>query len=148
MDPTVYIQLIFSCVLNIIFTFSGVVLNTLVIASIWKSSQLRKKPCHFMIMVLSCVDLVGVTTNHPGLLLSLIFWLREDYDLLAKLMMYLHCVTVLLGFSMYVLLVMNIERYLGAYHPLFHRTLVTRRKLLILLAILLLLQTTMYVIST
>ena len=38
-----YIQLIFLCVVNIIFTFSGIVSNTLAIVSIWKSSQLRKK---------------------------------------------------------------------------------------------------------
>ena len=32
MDLNVYIQLIFSCVVNIIFTFSGIVLNILVIS--------------------------------------------------------------------------------------------------------------------
>ena len=77
MDLNVYIQLIFLCVVNIIFAFSGLILNKLVIVSFLKSSQLRKKLCHFMIMVLSCSDLVAVITNHPGLMLFIIAWLRE-----------------------------------------------------------------------
>ena len=147
MDLTVYIQLIFLCVVNIIFTFSGIVLNTLVIASFWKSSQLRKKLCHFMIMVLSCFDLVAVITNYPGILLYLIIWLREDYDLLPKINASLDFLNVFLAFSFCSLIVMSIERYLGAYYPIFHRTTVTRRRLLTLLAVSLILTTVMYVIS-
>ena len=136
MDSNVYIQLIFLCVVNIIFAFSGIVLNTLVIVSIWKSSLLRKKLCHFMIMVLSCFDLVSIVTIHPGVLLYLISWLREDHDLFFKITIYLDFVCMPLGFSLFTLLVMNIERYLGAYYPIFHRKSVTRRRLLTLLAIL------------
>ena len=147
MDLTVYIQLIFLCVANIIFTFSGIILNTLVIASILKSTPLRKKLCHFMIMVLSCFDFVGVITNQPATLLYLIFWLREDYDLLIKIKTYVHFVTVFLAFSFHVLLVISFERYLGAYYPMFHRTSVTRRRLLTLLATLLIFQITFYVIT-
>ena len=146
MDSNVYIQLIFLCVVNVIFTFSGIVLNTLVIASFWKSSQLRNKLCHFMIMLLSCFDLVAVVTNYPVLLLYLISWLAEDYDLLPKRKVYLYFGQVFLAFSMLVLLVMNIEQYLGAYYPIFHRTSVTRRRLLILLAILVIPSTTLNII--
>ena len=101
-----------------------------------------------MIIVLSCFDLVAIITNHPALSIYLIFWLREDYDYLPKIRMYLHCVNVFPGFSMLALLVMSIERYLGAYYPIFHRTSVTRRRLLTLLAILLVVHTTFDVIST
>ena len=146
MDLTVYIQLIFLCVVNIIFTFSGIVSNTLVIASIWKSSQLRKKLCHFMTMVLPCFDLVAVVTNHPGILLYLISWLRKDYDL-QKTTIYLNISGVFLVLSLLALLVMNIERYLGAYYPIFHHTSVTRRKLLTLLVILLIPSAVVYMIS-
>ena len=148
MNLTLYIQLILLCVVNIIFTFSGIFLNTLVIVSFWKSSQLRKKLCHFMIMLMSCFDLVAVVTNHPEILAYLISWLREDYDLLPKMMLYLHMSGVFLGFSVRVLLVMSIERYLGAYYPIFHRASVTRRRLMTLLAILLILRITLEVITT
>ena len=148
MDLKVSIHLIFLCVVNIIFTFSGVILNTLVIASFWKSSQLRKKICHFMIMVLSCFDLAAAVTNHPGILLYLISWLREDYGLLLKMTIYLYFANIFLAFSFNVLLVMNIERYLGAYYPIFHHTSVTRCRLLALFAILLIPSAVMYLISS
>ena len=148
MDLNIYIQLVFLCVVNILFACSGIVLNTLVIASFWKSSQLRKKLCHFMIMVLSCFDLVTIVIFYPGILLYIIFWLKEDYDLLLKMIIYFDGSNVFLGYSFLTLLVMSIERYLGAYYPIFHRTSVTRRRLLILLAVLLIYHTTLAVLTT
>ena len=88
MDLNVYIQVIFLCVANMIFTFPGIVSNTFAIASFWKSSTLREKLCHFMIMVLSCFDIVTVLTNYPRFFIYLISWLREDYDLLQKMSTY------------------------------------------------------------
>ena len=148
MDLYVYIQLIFLCVLNITFIFSGIILNTLVIASVWKSSQLRKKLCHFMIMVLSCVDLIAVVASHPAILIFVISWLIDDHDLLLKLWFYLHFTDVIIGFSFCVLLVMSIERYLGAYYPIFHRTSVTRRRLLTILSLMLIFHITLSAICT
>ena len=142
------IQLIFLCVVNVTFTFFGIILNTLVIVSLLKSSQLRKKLCNFMIMVLSCLDLVTVITSHPVLVLQLVLWLNERHDLAAKMNIYLHFTCVFLGFSLLALLVMNIERYLGVYYPIFHRTSVTRRRLLTLLAILFILPTKLIILST
>ena len=147
MDLTVYVQLIFLCIVNIIFTFSGIVLNTLVIVSFWKSPQLRKKLCHFMIMVLSCSDLLTVITNNPGLLVFLVFWLKKDYHSLRTSKLYLEIVTVFFGFSVTALLLMSIERYLGAYYPIFHRTSVTKHRLLTPLAILLIVYITLNMIS-
>ena len=147
MDLFVYIQLLILCVLNTIFTFSGIVLNILVIACFWKSSQLRRKLCHFMIMVLSCFDLVTVATNHPGLFLFLISWLTEAHGLFSKMRMYLHFADAFLGFSFFTLLVMNIERYLGTYYPIYHHTSVTRRKLVTIVAMLLIFQITLTAIS-
>ena len=100
-----------------------------------------------MIMVLSCFDLVAVVTNHSEILLCLIFWLREDYDSLRKVRIYLDFVSVSFGFSSVAILVMSIERYLGAYYPIFHHTSVTRRRLLSLFPILLIPSVVMYIIS-
>ena len=99
-----------------------------------------------MTMVLSCFDLVAVVTNHPGILLYLISWLRKDYDL-QKTTIYLNISGVFLVLSLLALLVMNIERYLGAYYPIFHHTSVTRRKLITLLVILLIPSAVVYMIS-
>ena len=86
-------------------------------------------------------------TIYPGLLLYLISWLREDYDLLSRMKFYLHMVGVFVAFSFLALLVMNIERYLGAYYPIFHRTSVTRLRLLTLLAMLLIPSIVIFTIS-
>ena len=149
MDLTVYIQLIFLCVVNMIFIFSGIVSNTLVIVSFWKSSQLRKKLCHFMIIVLSCFDLFAVVTNHSGMLVYIISWLRGicTCSFTERMGIYVDISGTFLIFSHLALLVMNTERYLGAYYPIFHRTSVTRRRLLTLLAILLIPITVIRIIS-
>ena len=135
MDLRVYIQLIFLCLVNILFICAGIVLNTLAIVSYWKSSAyLRSKLFYFMIMVLSCFDFLVVITNHPLLILLLVFWLNEKYDLFAMTQIYKQFSSLFVGFSLIALLVMGIERYLGVYYPFFHRTSVTRRRLLTLLA--------------
>ncbi len=100
MELSYFINLIFIFVLDILFFVSGTCLNSLVMLSFWRSSQLRKKLCYFMIMVLSC------------------------------------CGFVPLSFSLLALLVMNFDRYLATYYPIFYRTSVAKGKLLILLAIL------------
>ena len=147
MDLNVYIQLISLCIVNIIFVFSGSILNAMVIASFWQSSQLRKKLCHLMIMILSCFDFASVITNHAGLSAYLICWLKEDYDSLPKLRIYLDYSVTFLALSLVVLLVMTFERYLGTHYPIFHHTSVTRRRILTLLATLLTILTGIYMIS-
>ena len=146
MDLSVYIQLIFLCIVNIVFTFSGIILNTLVIASLLKSSQLRKKLCYFMILVLSYFDFAAVITNHPVIVVYLVVWLTENYALLSKVDIYTRIASAFLGFSFFALLVMNIERYLGAYYPVFHRTSVTRRRLLTFLAMLVIFTTALLIL--
>jgi hypothetical protein len=83
-----------------------------------------------MIMVLSCFDLASVITNHPLLALHLVFWINEKHDLVAKMEIYLHFGITAAGFSL-VALLMNIERYLGAYYPIFHRKSVTMQSQII-----------------
>ena len=59
-------SLICLCVVNGFFTLAGIFLNSVVIISLWKSSQLRRKTCYFMILVLSCFDLGVVMVGHPN----------------------------------------------------------------------------------
>ena len=92
-------------------------------------------------MVLSFFDFLVVITNHPILILDLVLWLKEKNDLLATLMVYEHFSDMFIGVSIMALLVMSLERYLGAYYPFFHRTSLTRRRLLTLLVVLFLLTT-------
>ena len=147
MDLRVYIQLVLLCALNVVFTFTGIFFNVLVIVSFWRSSAyLRSKLYYFMIMVLSFFDFLLVITNHPFLVIRLVLWLKEMNDV-VNVQIYENFSRSFVGFSVMTLLVMSIERYLGAYYPFFHRTSLTRRRLLTLLAVLVPAPTILLIIS-
>ncbi len=143
-----FINLIFIFLLNVLFFFSGICLNSLAILTFWRSVQLRKKLCYFMIMVLSCCDFMVVLTSHPFAALVAMLWLTGKLDAYPKwAAIFLRFMSVLYGFSLLALLVMNIDRYLATYYPIFHRTSVTKGKLLTLLAILIVVGITLYLMS-
>ena len=54
---------------------------------------------------------------------------------------------VFVGFALLALLVMNFDRYLAISYPIFHRTSVTKRKLLALLATLIVVEIALYLMS-
>ena len=119
------------------FTCAGMILNTLVIVSFWKSSaNIRSKVCYFTIMLLSCFDFLVVVTSHPLIIVYLVFLLNEEHHLLTETRIYWRISNLFVGFSVIALLIMTIERYLGVHYPILHRTSVTRRRLLTLLAVL------------
>ena len=131
------INLIFIIALNVLFFFSGICLNSLVIVSFWRSVQLRKKLCYFTIMVLSCCDLLVVLTNQPFTGLSAMLWLTEKFNVYPKwLFKTLRSSVIFVSFSLNALLVMSFDRYLSTRYPIFHRTSVTKEKLLALFTLL------------
>ena len=142
------INLTFIFALNVLFLFSGTCLNSLVIISFWRSEQLRKKLCYFMIMILSCCDLLAVLTNHPLLALFAMFWLTEKFDAYPSWARTCTSVSnIFLGLSLLAILVMNFDRYLATYYPMKHRTSVTKGRLLTLLTILSIVQLTLQLLS-
>ena len=134
MHPTVLINAILLCLVNASFMVVGIILNSTVIVSLWRSSQLRKKLCYFTIFVLSCFDLGVVAIIQPLLMLSTISWSMQMYSAqIETTRMYM---ALLLGtFSMFALLTLNIERFLALTRPFFHQTAVTKGKLALFLAI-------------
>ena len=141
-------NLIFIFALNVFFFFSGICLNSLVILSFWRSVQLRKKLCYFMIMVLSCCDLVAVLTNSPLMAFISMSRLTGKLDGNAR---WPHIstswTTIFVRFSYLALLVMNFDRYLATSYPIFHRTSVTKGRLLTLLSILIIFEITLKVMT-
>jgi hypothetical protein len=88
-------------------------------------------------MVLSCFDLLAVSVNNPRLAVLTMLWLTGQSDVRYSWMVKSVRVAGLpLGFSLLALLVMNFDRYLATSYPIFHRTSVTKGRLLTLLAIL------------
>ena len=135
MDLRSLINLLLLFSLNALFMVGGTFSNCVVIASLWKSPQLRKKPGYFAILILSCFDLAVVTINHPVIILTTIFWYMETYSIEIKFTWEV-TITLLSGFSMVALLTLNVERYLALTYPFFHQTAVTRQRLVFFMALL------------
>ena len=116
---------------------AGVFLNSVVIISLWRSSQFRKKLCYFMILVLSCVDLIAVAVGHPLQILWTTFWWMETFHQQESKFIWANImVIVLAGSSMFALLTLSVERFLALKYPFFHQTGVTKKRLMLLLAFL------------
>ena len=128
------INLIAACVVNVIFALGGTFLNSLVIMVFFSSSSLRSNVSYFLIMVLSCTDLVVVLVVHPLIILNYINMLRQKPSCMYETL-YSYSSMLLGGLSGYALLAMNVERYVAIVHPFFYERKVTKRKLLLLLAL-------------
>ena len=145
MELLYFISLILIFLLNVLFFFSGICLNSLAILTFWRSVQLRKKLCYFMIMVLSCCDLLVLLTSHPSTAVFAMLWLNGKLDVYPKWAdIFNRFTNMLYGLSFLALLIMNFDRYLATYYPIFHRTSVTKGKLLTLLATLNVVGMTLY----
>ena len=118
-----------ACIFNVIFGIVGTFFNTLVLFVFSKSKKMRQKNSYFFIMILSATDLVVVTSipvvsvahgidqilGTPRCLYSICF------DIVTR-------TTPLLSATS--LIIMNIDRYLAIVNPFFHRTTVTKRKMI------------------
>ncbi len=148
MESFYFINLILIFALNVFFLFSGIYLNSMVILCVWRSVQLRKKLCYFMIMVLSCCDLLAVLTNNLLLAVIAMLWLTGKLDIYSTWPHVCLSVTnIFFAFSLFALLVMSFDRYLATSYPIFHRTSVTKGRLLTLLAILIIIEVTLAMMS-
>ena len=136
MDLCRLISLICLCVVNGFFTLAGIFLNSVVIISLWKSSQLRRKTCYFMILALSCFDLGVVLVGHPTAILQSVAWSFNDNTAAQINNILKHIYEILQAFAFCALLTMNIDRYLAIVHPFFYQASVTKRKLMKLLLLL------------
>ena len=136
MDSNTFINALLLCLLNVIFMVAGIFLNCVVIISLKRSSQLRKKLCYFMILPLSCCDLAVVAINHPILISSTILWSMDTFDEDESKSM-ITWISIIIGnlngYSMSALLTLSVERFLALKYPFFHQTAVTKRKLLVFL---------------
>ena len=129
MEKGLFLGFVFLCIVNATFMVVGIFLNSVVIISLWRSSQLRGKLCYFIILILSCFDLAVVVVTHPLLIVSSIYFAVEEVstirDTTKKIISF-----NLYGFSMTALLTLNVERFLATTCPFFYQVSVTKTRLL------------------
>ncbi len=121
-------NVVFLGIVNVIFMIAGIFLNSVVIISLWRSRQLRKKLCYFMILVLSCVDLAVVAITHPLLIASTIHFSLEEIDKVREVTRKSTYIIVF-GSSISALFTLNVERFLALTCPFFHQASVTKTRL-------------------
>ena len=129
------INLVFLAMVNGVFFFLGIFLNSVVIVALLRSRQHLKSLCSFMILVVTCFDLATVTICHPLIITSSYIWSTGDHDAMNIYHRIKKYSNILFHFSFMALLVMNIDRYLAISYPLFHKLQVTKQRLMALLGV-------------
>jgi hypothetical protein len=100
-----------------------------------------------MILVLSCVDLAVAVVIHPLIIFSTIAWYVENEALQDKLKHSKYVTSILYALSFYALLTMNIERYVAIKYPIYHKTSMTKTKMMLVYSAFLLLVLILKVLS-
>ena len=119
----------FLCAVNVFFIFAGIILNSVVITSLW-NSQLRRKLCYFMIFVQACFDLAVVVVIHPLNILETISGWMSNLSINFTESHWTFYIYILADFSFIGLLTMTLERYLALVYPFFHQKFVTKPRLM------------------
>ena len=130
MEKGLFLGVVFLCIINAAFMVVGIFLNSVVIISLWRSSQLRGKLCYFIILILSCFDLAVVVVTHPLLIVSSIYFSVEEEVSTIRGTTKKIISFNLYGFSMIALLTLNVERFLAITCPFFYQASVTKTRLL------------------
>ncbi len=116
-------------IFNILLTILTIFLNSVTILAFMRSAHLKSKKSYFLIMLLSVNDLlVGLFGNSSYVLVLITIIIGYPS---CKINIAFDFVAFYLGImSIMTLFALNIERYLSILHPFYHRTKVTRSRLL------------------
>ena len=119
-----------ACVVYIILFIPTVLLNGISIFVIQKSSQLKEKPCYFVIRIQSAIDVAIGVLSLP--LHATHILLKDIVHVENRLICWINFMVsyFLVSFSLLTLCGLSFERYLGVVHPFVHRTHVTKKRIL------------------
>ena len=119
-----------ACAAITLLIIPTVMLNGLSVVVILKRPQLKEKISYFLIMLQSITDLVVGLVTLPSL----------SYICISEIVGPVTCVPHVLllrtmfspyFLSIWILTTMTVERYIGVLHPLRHRILVTKKRIMI-----------------
>lgn len=118
-----------ACVVMTVLIIPTVVLNAVSLITIIRSSQLKRKISYFLIMMQSVADLAVGLIALPILCYVAISETQGSASCRTNIFL-VRIVSLFTLFSLLTLTAMNIERYIGVLHPISHRTLVTKKRIL------------------
>ena len=125
---------VFGILCNSILMIPTILLNAIAVKTILKSSQLSSKPCYFIILLQSLVDLAVGFFGIP----LFIFYLASGTEGLSNCYVAVLASRLILlpvGLSKITLTAMIIQKYIAIVHPYIHRTQVTKKRILIFVAL-------------
>ncbi len=124
------INQIFAIAFNGVLIIPTILLNAIAIITILKSSQLKKKPCYFIILIQSITDLAVGALGIP----IFIFFLGSEIGGISNCIaatLAFKSTTIPLGTSTITISALTLERYIAILHPYAYNIYVTRKRLLI-----------------
>ncbi len=116
--------------LNGILIIPTIVLNTIPIIAILKSYQLRSKPCYFIILVQSVIDLAVGIFGMPLLLVYLASGIGGHSNCVLAILAF-RSTTIPIGLSTFTVSALTWERYIAILHPYAYKSQVTKKRLMI-----------------
>ena len=120
---------VISCVMMCMLTIPVILLNGITVLTILKSQKLRKKICHFPVLIQSLADLsVGLLT----LPLFSYLYLSEVYGSVDCVLSYVFTTLAFIpwGLSLAAFCALTFERYMSILHPVAHLNHVTKKMFL------------------
>ena len=108
----------------------AVLLNSISVLTIWKSSHLKAKLCYFLILIQSIFDIAVGVISLPAIIAYVALELRGNAS--CVLVVILQAITFIpAGISLTTICLLTLERYLSILHPVVHRSYVTKTRMLI-----------------
>ena len=121
---------IFAIAFNSIVIVPTLLLNAVAVITILKSQPLRNKPCYFIILLQSMLDLAVGMLGIPSFIFVLTSAIGGISNCLAVFLA-VQLIFVPTGVSTIITTAMTIERYIAILHPYAYKIQVTKRRILV-----------------
>ena len=125
---------IFAIAVNGILIIPTILLNAIPIITILKSSQLNSKPCYFIILIQSVIDLAVGVLGIPLFLVYLASGIGGNSNCVLATLAF-RAMTFPMGLSTYTVSALTLERYIAILHPYAYKAQVTKKRLFIYVCI-------------
>ena len=117
-----------ACFFSVLNMLTTIILNSLTFATFWSSPKMRKSTSLFLVMILSGHDAMG------GLASNSVFTVRLASEVFGTVecgIVFAQGVStmVMTVTSLVAVTAINIERYIGVIHPMYHRSQLKKRTL-------------------